>query len=362
MSTPSSEINRHRRRPRRLRHSRALVVLVAGALTVAACGGSDDDSSDAPTAETATRSPDATVVPEITADAPEPAATDVPTPEAQPNDTNAPDADLDPDAPDLGRVVALAEEFLLADVLTLGVEPIASSATVETAGFQGLDDFDTSGIEVLPMTTLSIEYLASLQPDTIITLQFWLDEIGADLLEGMADVVVVPDGLYGAERLTAMGELLGRPEHAAAGITEYDAALAQAQARIGDDDCEVSLATIYSGPSVAAFVAGPWEIPSSILATGCELDPDADDAAPDGNGRAWLSLEQLGMLDSETLILLQTDAVDGEADSIAEVEANPLWTTLPAVQADQVVVFDRLGYPGLHGQIRFLDEFSALMD
>lgn len=338
-----------------------LVALAAGALVVAACGGSDD-ASDPQSGSDAANATQPTTAPDVTD--PGAADTTVPSSDAPASSdpgTTAPTAELDADAPDLGRVVALAEEFLLADVLTLGVEPIASSATVETAGFQGLDDFDTSNIEVLPMTTLSIEYLASLQPDTIITLQFWVDELGAGILDELANVIVVPDGLYGAERLTEMGELLGRPDHAAAAIAEYDVALAQAQARVGDD-CEVSLATIYSGPSVAAFVAGPWEIPSSILASGCELDPDADDAAPDGNGRAWLSLEQLGMLDSETLILLQSDTVEGEAAAIAEIQSSPLWQTLPAVQADQVVVFDRLGYPGLQGQVHFLDEFSALMD
>jgi len=55
---------------------------------------------------------------------------------------------------------------------------------VEAAGFQGLDQFDTSAIEVLPQTTLRIEYLASLQPDTIVTVQFWVDQIGAGVLEG----------------------------------------------------------------------------------------------------------------------------------------------------------------------------------
>ena len=85
-----------------------------------------------------------------------------------------------------------------------------------------------------------------------------------------------------------LGDLLGRPEHAAATVAEFDAAMEQAQDAV-DDDCVLSLAAVYPGPSVAAFVAGPWEIPSSILGTGCRLDPDAGDAAPDQNGRAWLS-------------------------------------------------------------------------
>lgn len=59
---------------------------------------------------------------------------------------------------DLGdRVVVVGEEDLLADVLALGIEPVAATATVAEVGFQGLDEFDTSGIEVLPQTELSID-------------------------------------------------------------------------------------------------------------------------------------------------------------------------------------------------------------
>ncbi|MGB0114700.1 MAG: ABC transporter substrate-binding protein, partial [Ilumatobacteraceae bacterium] len=165
---------------------------------------------------------------------------------------------------------------------------------------------------------------------------------------------------YGPERLEVLGELVGRPDHAAATIDRYDAAMSAAQAAV-DDDCVLSLATIYGGPSVAAFVAGPWEIPSTMLEVGCELDPDADDATPDQNGRAWLSLEQLGMLDSDLLVLMQTESVDGESSSVAEIEANPIWQTLPAVRNDNVVVIDRLGYPGTIGQIHLLGELVDVL-
>jgi len=337
---------------------RLTVLTTVVALCLAACGGSDDSAeSPGTTAPAATAAPTPTAAATVATTAPEP----------EPADTSAPSTDapaggeLDPDAPDFGRVVALAEEFILADVLALGVTPIASTATVDTAGFQGIEGFDLTGIEVLPQTTLSLEYLASLDPDTIVTLQFWVDRVGEDVLRGIADLVIIPDGLYGAERITALGEMLGRPEHAAAVASDLATAEQNARDRVGDG-CTVSLATIYAGPAVAAFVDGPWEIPSAIQSAGCEIIPGPDVAEPDQNGRAWLSLEQLGLLDQELLILLQTPSVEGEADSIAEVQASPLWNTLPAVQADNVVTFDRLGYAGATGMIRFFDEFSALLD
>jgi iron complex transport system substrate-binding protein len=264
-------------------------------------------------------------------------------------------------AVDRGRVVVLAEEFVLADVLELGIRPVASTVAVPEVGFQGLDDYDTSDIEVLPMTTLSLEHLASLRPDVIVTLQFWVDQIGEDALRGMgADLLVIPDGLMVAERLTALGDLLDRPDEAAAVVAELDDAIERARDSV-PEDCTVSLAAIYPGPTPAAFVAGPWDMPTSVLSTGCVLDPDPSVAAPDENGRVYLSMERLDVLDAPTMILLQSATVEGEAEALDEMAANPLWADLPAVRDGNVVTFDRLGYPGATGQIRFLEELTAAL-
>jgi iron complex transport system substrate-binding protein len=342
--------------------ARLAVLALVGAVAMASCGGSDDEAvestepvGDPPATEPASSGPvarePATTEPDTTEVTDE---TTLPSTEAEPVAT---EAAADP-GPDLGRVVVLSEEYLLSDVLSLGIEPIASTVSVEEAGIQGIEEYDTSGIEVLPMTTLSLEYLASLEPDTIIALQFWVDQVGEEVLAGMGDLVIVPDALGNREQMATLGELLGREEQAAANIAQFDAAIEEATTTVGDD-CVLSLAAIYSGPNVAAFVAGPWEIPTSILSTGCVLDPGPDVAEPDNNGRVWLSNEQLGILDAPTIVLLQSEAVEGESDAVADIMANPLWTALPAVQSDDVVVFDRLGYPGMDGQIRFLGDFST---
>ena len=163
----------------------------------------------------------------------------------------------------------------------------------------------------------------------------------------------------------ACGASKGDGEGDASAPSASDTALDQATERAREavpDDCKVSLAAIYPGPSPAAFVAGPWDLPTSVLSTGCALDPDPTVAGPDANGRVYLSMEQLGILDAPTLILLQSETVAGEQQAMDEIAASPLWSELPAVRDGNVVVFDRLGYPGASGQIRFLDEFAALVE
>lgn len=319
-----------------LREKHTLLRLaVAAGLLAGACGGSETGepaASGAATSDTATSEA-----------APIQAAPN----EAAPNEAREDDE----------RVVALAEEVILADLLALGITPLASSATVPEVGFQGLEGLDATDVEVLGMTTLNLEHLATLEPDVIVTYQFWVDQIGEDVLEGMAEVRVVPDGLVTEDKVAALGELFDREAEAEALIAELTAARAEAAAALGDD-CEISAATIYGGPSIAAWVDGPWELPTSLLETGCTLVPGPEGTSPDGNGRAWLSLEQLGLLDAPTILLFQTDAVDTERDSVEEIMAESLWQQLPAVQADRVEEFDRLGYPGAAGQIRFLTDLT----
>jgi iron complex transport system substrate-binding protein len=91
-------------------------------------------------------------------------------------------------------------------------------------------------------------------------------------------------------------------------------------------------------------------------------DPAAADKLDVRNGRAFISLEQLPLADGATIILLQSSAVEGEDTALSDVQTNPLWQQLQAVQTGRVVVLDRLGYPGLRGHRALLTEFAGVLD
>lgn len=259
----------------------------------------------------------------------------------------------------LGTVVVLGQEVLLADVVSLGVKPVAAGANIPDAGFLGMGDLDTTGIQVLPLLSLNIEQIATLHPDTIITLDRWVSTVGSDIMHGLADnVVSVPNGLSTSDRLAYLGEELDLTTEADALAAELEQVMTQGREAM-PADCVVTVAAIYSGPSVAAFVKPIWEAPRTVSELGCTLVPS--DISTDQNGRAFLSLEQLELLQGDTILLLQTDSVNGEMESVAEIEANPLWQQLPAVQAGRIITLDRLGYPSTAGQIRFVEDFIAAM-
>lgn len=191
-------------------------------------------------------------------------------PASEPTDPVDPEMTIPPTA-DLGRVVVLAEEWLLADVLALGIPVVASSATVPSAGLQGMDGFDTSGIELFDYLNVSLEELAELRADTIIVGEFVVDYLGDEQVAGIdGDLIVVPDGSTGPERLRLLGEAFGRTAQAEALLAELDAAYADASEAV-PDDCDVSVVAIYAGPNVAVFAEPVWDAPRAVERLGCRL-------------------------------------------------------------------------------------------
>jgi len=356
--TPTEDHPTPRPRTRRAWRRRGVCFVVAAASIATACGSSSDPAtgpdtttsdgtettpSAPPTAPSASDDTGATTDPDDTA------TTAVPS-----TDATAPDQS--------GVVVALGEEFVLADLLALGVVPVASTATVPAAGFQGITA-DTTGIDVLPSTEINLERLASYQPDVIVTTRFVLDEIGAELLDQLADVVVIDDDTTAEEQIELLADRFDRTDIAVDLVSDLTDAREQLAAAVAaaPEPCVVSVATVYPGPSVAAWVDDATDVPASIIDAGCTLDPSSDDGAADRNGRLFLSSEQLELLDADRLVLLQSDAVDGEAAAIEQVRDEPLWQALPAVSNEQVATLDRLAYPGLLGQLALLDDLEPIL-
>ena len=81
------------------------------------------------------------------------------------------------------------------------------------------------------------------------------------------------------------------------------------------------------------------------LELGFTLTPGADDVDGEEGGRLYLSNEQIGVLDADTLVAMQSDLVLGEADALDQIADDPVWSQLPAVVADNVITVDRLDNP-----------------
>jgi iron complex transport system substrate-binding protein len=263
-----------------------------------------------------------------------------------------------PEPLDLGRVVVLGEDFLLADALALGVEPVAATATLGDE-FSGIER-DTDGIEPLDQFALNAEKLAAMRPDLLIAAQYVVDEVGVDLLESVAETIVVPSDADWREQFRSLAESLDATDTATSLLEDYDAAVAAADREV-DDSVTVSMPTVYPGDSVAVWTDGPINIPATFLDVGVTLSPGAGELDGEQNGRVYISLELLEKLDGDVIVMLQSSAVQDEDAALASVQANGLWQTLPAVEARRVEIIDRLGYPGVEGQTRLASEIPTLL-
>jgi iron complex transport system substrate-binding protein len=250
-------------------------------------------------------------------------------------------------------VIALGEEFLLADLLAVGVVPVASTATVAEEGFVGIDAELTEGIEPLPGTEPNIERLAALRPEVIVATPFVVDEVGEEVLSGLGELVVV-DTDDPRESVLELGRAFDRSEEARRLVDDYEAAVTDGRSAL-PQGTEVTVATVYPGPSLAVWVEGPSTIPATLEDLGVTLTPSVDEVDATG-GRAYISSERLDLLSAPTLVLLQSSLVDGEASALAEVAEDPRWSRLPAVAADRVIELDRLAYPGISGRTQAVDD------
>jgi iron complex transport system substrate-binding protein len=254
------------------------------------------------------------------------------------------------------RIVALGEEFLLADLLALGVTPVASTATVAEVGFVGLDDSDTEGIEPLPSTEPNVERLAALDPDVIVATPFVVDELGEDVLTGLGELIVI-DTEDPRASVQQLGEAFDRTEEADALVAALDDSVAAGRERL-PEGVEVSVATVDPGPSLAVWVAGPSTVPDVLDELGVTFVPGADEVDA-SSGRAFVSNERLDLLAAPTLVLLQSSIVEGEATALEELSADPRWSALPAVADDRVIEIDRLDYPGIVGRTEAVEALVA---
>ncbi|OAN36334.1 ABC transporter substrate-binding protein [Chloroflexus islandicus] len=260
------------------------------------------------------------------------------------------------------RILALGEESLLADLLDAGFRPVASNVNVPD-NVPLLATEELAGIALFPSANdISLETLSAYQPDLIIGTRFFIEQIGYERLSKIAPTIAL-SGATPLENYVETLAVFGRGEEAQRTVANFRAEVQVMANRLNAAGQSVSMMTIYPGPNVALWFDGPSPIPLLVRELGIQFRPDP--ATVNGlnirNGRAFISLEQLTLASGETILLLQTSGVEGEAQAVVELQANPLWQQLPAVQAQRVVILDRIGYPGLRGQRALLADLQQAL-
>ncbi|MEM9608678.1 MAG: iron-siderophore ABC transporter substrate-binding protein [Actinomycetota bacterium] len=358
---------------------RLLGVFLALALVAAACGDSDDSSSESTTPATAdSTTTTAEAAPETT-EAPATTEAEEPMDDADaaacetglrsfdhPFMTNGPLCI--PETPE--RVVDLSTDALEVLVAT-GDAPVGTQSWA--TGIMGTN-FPylapaLDGIADLGFNPVNLEAVALAEPDLIISGEFMRGDIGDELV-AIAPTVFFQSGGSGQwkEGMEFSGELLNRQDVVAERFAEYEARVADLQEALGDPSAiEVSVVRVLTDPGevMMNMVAS---YPSAVLADVGLGRPESQALSSEeaieiyeGDIGAFISIEQIELIDADH-IFFWSQTPDAEQDAQAdaafdEIVDSPLFGTLEAIQNDNFTRVDGhwVGW-GFHAAHAILDD------
>ncbi|GAB3355677.1 iron-siderophore ABC transporter substrate-binding protein [Modestobacter lapidis] len=237
------------------------------------------------------------------------------------------------------RVVALGWSDA-ETALSLGVQPVGASDWLGFGGegvgpwAEGLYDEAPEMIETLEP---SLEAIAALEPDLILDTRSDGTQERYDSLSAIAPTIGAPEGVgpyqtTWQQQLELVGQALGRTEEATALQTEVEQQFADARAAHPEfDGTEVAVAA-YTSEGFGAYVRGDGRV-DFLESLGFTNAPAIQELAGE-NFFVPISEEQLPLLDAGLTVAFPIFVDAGE------ITGNPLWQSIPSVQAGRSVVMD----------------------
>jgi iron complex transport system substrate-binding protein len=235
-------------------------------------------------------------------------------------------------------------------VLALGVTPVAFQefATFPDATVPGLGPWAqdepaaTAGdIQVLPVAeTPTVEQVLALRPDLVIAVGSGLEQEEYDQLSALVPVLARPEGstafLVDREAATlAIGQALGKQDQAQALLDDVDdqlSAAAQANPEFAGKTVTVVVPDTTGAGGYGVYVAGDTRV-EFLRSLGFQLT-DAVAALDTDTFFTTVSAEQAPLLDADLLVV---PALFSLEDTKAQLEADPVFSSIPAVQAGRVL-------------------------
>jgi ABC-type Fe3+-hydroxamate transport system substrate-binding protein len=229
-----------------------------------------------------------------------------------------------------------------ANLVALGLTPVGVGDP-DAFEAQSYDQLFPQGVDLAQVETIgdpyepNLEAVARLRPDLVIGDEF--NEAFYDDLSGVAPTVLVTYGANGGwrERFEAVAEAVGREEQGRAVDAEYQAELDG----LPDDVRDQTVAFVRADPDGSFRIDS---LPTAFAGSVAEdagiptLQPQGIGEFDEGSGFLQLSAENLTVLrEADRIVLGDNSAYDPELeDSLAVLQRNPLWSSLPAVQSGAV--------------------------
>ncbi|MGW8485949.1 ABC transporter substrate-binding protein [Streptomyces sp. NPDC055886] len=279
------------------------------ALTLAACGSSDDSGSDSDAASGSTRTVKTAMGDVKVKEAPE-------------------------------RVVVL-DTAELDSALTLGVKPVGATHADVTSGFLNyLPKDQVAGIEdVGRMMTPNLEAIAGLKPDLILTSKIRHGDKYAELSEIAPTVMTENTGYPWKENFQVHAEALGKEAEAEMVADGYADHVADVTKALGGKEkvaaTEVSMVRFVEGADIRIY--GRKNYIATILADVGLGRPAITDKAKDGFSYD-VSPEKIDLADAD--VVFHSTYGDPKKAKETQTTGSGLWKNMDAVKNDQVFAVD----------------------
>lgn len=252
------------------------------------------------------------------------------------------------------RVIAL-EACAMEHVLALGIQPVAvpheyrDYAYVAEQVAQHQPHIDLTAIADIGVPP-NLETAVRLAPDLMVGENYGELEALYPQLQQIAPTVVTPfdSGAQWQESLRLMARAANRVEVAEAVIARYDEKLSRFKAQMGAqlDDIEVSAIALYDD---GFGLYQRYSFIGSILAeAGLQRPPSQNLDRSQLTGQfehvqVRISRERIPDIEADVILILGTD-YPGTEDLLSDLQADPLWQSLNAVQQNNV---HKMGLYGL---------------
>ncbi|SCX44127.1 iron complex transport system substrate-binding protein [Klenkia marina] len=239
-------------------------------------------------------------------------------------------------------------------LLALGVQPVAfqefvtfPDAAVPALGPWAEDLAGEAEMQVFPVAeTPSVEEVLALKPDLVVAVSSGIEQEEYDQLSALVPVLARPEGstayLVDRDEATlAIGKAVGQEDEAQELVDGVDQAFADARDANPDfagKTVVVALPATDGSGGYSAYVEGDTRT-QFFTDLGFELTPGIADLDAEGGFFVTVSAEQVQLLDSDLVVVLALESVE---ETRATLEADPVFGSVPAVQAGRIVYVDPL--------------------
>lgn len=245
------------------------------------------------------------------------------------------------------RVAALVGSADI-DVITLGIEPVFSGSYA-----RGWVDIPatTRTSDLIPPNP---EDVAAVTPDLLIGWDWLAEDSSWSQLSAIAPAITLPEaeGTNWRDVYLTVADAVNRRPRGLDELAAFDARVAELRTRITARGARrVNYIGVFE-PGTYWQWSAAYPSNEHLAAAGFEVDAPAEDIKD-------ASVERLPELTAPWIIVSAPGDDDGP---LTQLQQNPLWQKLPAVQADQVIVVDRdlWGGAGLLWARALLDDVERL--